>query len=56
MAASVTGSGFEGGEERMFAYVGGYTTADRNGHGDGIHVTFNQHREILPAQCVLRAI
>jgi len=22
----------------MFAYVGGYTTADRDGHGDGIHV------------------
>ena len=22
----------------MFAYVGGYTTADRNGRGDGIHV------------------
>ncbi|MGH7227109.1 MAG: lactonase family protein, partial [Gemmataceae bacterium] len=24
--------------KRMFAYVGGYTTADRDGRGDGIHV------------------
>jgi 6-phosphogluconolactonase len=25
-------------ENRMFAYVGGYTTKDRDGRGDGIHV------------------
>jgi len=24
--------------KRMFAYVGGYTTSDRNGRGDGVHV------------------
>lgn len=27
-----------GTRKRMFAYVGGYTTADRDGRGDGIHV------------------